>query len=91
MFRVGTSTTCPEGQRWSTIKLANGYEVCQISVGITGLVWAVLMIGKAIVRTGVTRENPMGMYNLYYHNNIFLQSFILMNITLFYRRRLGRS
>ncbi|KAK1121372.1 hypothetical protein K0M31_010666 [Melipona bicolor] len=60
MFRVGTSTTCPEGQRWSTIKLGNGYEVCQISVGITGLVWAVLMVGKAIVRTGVTRENPMG-------------------------------
>ncbi|XP_031840486.2 tectonin beta-propeller repeat-containing peroxin 23 isoform X3 [Nomia melanderi] len=60
MFRVGTSTTCPEGQRWSAIKLANGFEVCQISVGMTGLVWAVLMVGKALVRTGVTRENPMG-------------------------------
>ncbi|XP_011065676.1 PREDICTED: tectonin beta-propeller repeat-containing protein [Acromyrmex echinatior] len=60
MFRVGTSTTCPEGQRWSSIKLANGYEVCQISVGATGLVWAVLMVGKALVRTGVTRDNPMG-------------------------------
>ncbi|XP_053971353.1 tectonin beta-propeller repeat-containing protein isoform X1 [Hylaeus volcanicus] len=60
MFRVGTSTTCPEGQRWSAIKLATGYEVCQISVGMTGLVWAVLMDGKALVRTGVTRENPMG-------------------------------
>ncbi|OAD62069.1 Tectonin beta-propeller repeat-containing protein [Eufriesea mexicana] len=44
MFRVGTSTTCPEGQRWSTIKLTNGYEVSQISVGMTGLVWAVLMV-----------------------------------------------
>jgi len=62
MFRVGTSTTCPEGQRWSSIKLANGYEVCQISVGATSLVWAVLMIGKALVRTGVTRDNPMGKY-----------------------------
>ncbi|KMQ88829.1 tectonin beta-propeller repeat-containing [Lasius niger] len=60
MFRVGTSTTCPEGQRWSCIKLANGYEVCQISVGVTGLVWAVLMVGKALIRTGVTRDNPMG-------------------------------
>ncbi|XP_076684994.1 tectonin beta-propeller repeat-containing peroxin 23 isoform X3 [Andrena cerasifolii] len=60
MFRVGTSTTCPEGQRWSAIKLANGYEVSQISVGMTGLVWAVLMVGKGLVRTGVTRENPMG-------------------------------
>lgn len=61
MFRVGTSTTCPEGQRWSTIKLTNGHEVSQISVGMTGLVWAVLMVGKVIVRTGVTRENPMGI------------------------------
>lgn len=60
MFRVATSTTCPEGQRWSSIKLANGHEVCQISVGITGLVWAVIMTGKALVRTGVTRDNPMG-------------------------------
>lgn len=60
MFRVGTSTTCPEGQRWSSIKLANGYEVCQINIGVTGLVWAVLTIGKALVRTGVTRDNPMG-------------------------------
>ncbi|TGZ54256.1 Tectonin beta-propeller repeat-containing protein [Temnothorax longispinosus] len=47
-------------QRWSSIKLANGYEVCQISVGVTGLVWAVLMVGKALVRTGVTRDNPIG-------------------------------
>lgn len=60
MFRVGTSTTCPEGQRWSCIKLGNGYEVCQISVGVSGLVWAVLTVGKALIRTGVTRDNPMG-------------------------------
>ncbi|XP_015595651.1 tectonin beta-propeller repeat-containing protein [Cephus cinctus] len=60
MFRVGVSTTSPEGQRWSAIKLATGYEVCQVSVGLAGLVWAVLLNGKAVVRTGVTRENPMG-------------------------------
>lgn len=60
MFRVGVSSTSPEGQRWSAIKLATGYEVCQISVGVSGLVWAVLMNGKAVVRIGVTRENPMG-------------------------------
>ncbi|XP_017792248.1 PREDICTED: tectonin beta-propeller repeat-containing protein [Habropoda laboriosa] len=60
MFRVATSTTCPEGQRWSAIKLPSGYEVCQINVGVTGLVWAILMTGKALIRTGVTRENPMG-------------------------------
>lgn len=54
------SSTSPEGQRWSAIKLPTGYEVCQISVGVSGLVWAILMNGKAIVRIGVTRENPMG-------------------------------
>lgn len=56
------STISPEGQRWSPVKLGNGQEVCQIDVGATGLVWATLMDGKVIVRTGVTRENPMGQY-----------------------------
>ncbi|XP_008548798.1 tectonin beta-propeller repeat-containing protein isoform X1 [Microplitis demolitor] len=60
MFRVGVSSTSPEGQRWSAIKLSNGQEVSQVSVGVTGLGWAVLTDGKALVRTGVTRENPMG-------------------------------
>ncbi|XP_034938051.1 tectonin beta-propeller repeat-containing protein [Chelonus insularis] len=60
MFRVGVSSTSPEGQRWSAIKLLNGQEIAQISVGVTGLVWAILNDGKALVRTGVTRENPMG-------------------------------
>lgn len=60
MFRVGVSSTSPEGQRWSVIKLSSGQEVSQVSVGVTGLGWAVLTDGKALVRTGVTRENPMG-------------------------------
>lgn len=60
MFRVGVSTTSPEGLRWSAIKLPASYEVSQVSVGPSGLVWAVLQSGKAIVRTGITRENPMG-------------------------------
>ncbi|XP_011494826.1 PREDICTED: tectonin beta-propeller repeat-containing protein [Ceratosolen solmsi marchali] len=60
MFRVGVSTTSPEGQRWSAIKMPAGNEASQISVGVTGLVWLVLLNGKALIRTGVTRENPMG-------------------------------
>lgn len=60
MFRVGVSSTSPEGQRWSAIKLANGHEVSQVSVGVCGLVWAIITDGRALVRTGVTRENPMG-------------------------------
>lgn len=63
MFRVGVSTTSPEGLRWSAIKLPASYEVSQVSVGPSGLVWAVLQSGKAIVRTGITRENPMGKFS----------------------------
>ncbi|XP_011297277.1 tectonin beta-propeller repeat-containing protein [Fopius arisanus] len=60
MYRVGVSTTSPEGQRWSSIKLPNGLEVSQVAVGTSGLVWCILTDGKALVRTGITRENPMG-------------------------------
>lgn len=60
MFRTGVSTKSPEGVRWTNIPFPNGCEVCQISVGPTGLVWASLIDGRAIVRIGVTRENLLG-------------------------------
>jgi len=60
MFRTGVSTTAPEGLRWTSITVPPGCEVNQISVGPTGLVWAVLWNGRALVRAGVTRESPTG-------------------------------
>jgi tectonin beta-propeller repeat-containing protein 1 len=60
MFRTGVSTTAPEGLRWTSITVPPGCEVNQISVGPTGLTWAVLWNGRALVRAGVTRENPTG-------------------------------
>ncbi|KAJ8680209.1 hypothetical protein QAD02_015996 [Eretmocerus hayati] len=60
MFRVGVSTTSPEGLRWSAIPLPKGDEASQVSVGVSGLVWLTLLNGKALVRTGVSRENPTG-------------------------------
>lgn len=60
MFRTGVSTICPEGQRWTVITVPPGCEVNQISVGPTGLVWTVLWNGRALVRSGVTRDNPTG-------------------------------
>lgn len=60
MYRTGVSTNLPEGSRWTHIQTPNGCEVHQLSVGPTGLVWAVLLDGKALVRTGVTRENLQG-------------------------------
>lgn len=52
MFRSGVSTTSPEGLRWTAISTPAGCEVAQISCGPTGLVWACLFDGRAIVRTG---------------------------------------
>lgn len=60
MFRSGVSTSSPEGLRWTSISTPAGGELLQISVGPTGLVWAVLYNGRAIVRTGVTRDNLSG-------------------------------
>lgn len=48
MFRTGVSTTSPEGQKWNAIQTPS--EVCQISVGPTGLVWTALHNGRALVR-----------------------------------------
>jgi tectonin beta-propeller repeat-containing protein 1 len=60
MFRTGVGTTAPEGLRWTAIPVPPGCEVNQISIGPTGLVWAVLWNGRALVRAGVTRESLTG-------------------------------
>jgi len=62
MFRTGVSTTAPEGLRWTSIPVPAGCEVKQISIGPTGLVWAVLWNGRALVRAGVTRESLTGEF-----------------------------
>lgn len=61
MFRGGVSINAPEGLRWTAISTPVGSELSQLSVGPTGLVWAVLFNGRAIVRSGVTRDNLAGM------------------------------
>lgn len=91
MFRVGVSTTSPEGQRWSAIKTPNSYEAIQISVGPTGLAWVILTNGKALVRTGVCRENLMGKLS---HKSIQPEVNLLYKMFHFYnflRRRMGRG
>lgn len=52
MTRIGVSTACPEGLRWTAVSTPGSCEVAQISVGPTGLVWACLFDGRALVRTG---------------------------------------
>ena len=46
---------------WLHIPTPDKSEVSQISVGPTGLVWAVTWHGKALVRLGVTRIDPCGI------------------------------
>lgn len=60
LFRYGVTETSPEGSGWVPIKTPDKEEVNQISVGRTGLVWAVTWSGTALARVGVTRENIMG-------------------------------
>ena len=60
MFRTGVSTTSPEGLKWNAISTPTGCEVCQISVGSTGMVWASCQNGRAVVRAGVTRDTMTG-------------------------------
>lgn len=60
MFRTGVSTIAPEGLRWTAIPTPAGSELIQLSVGPTGLVWAVLYNGRVIARSGVTRDRLSG-------------------------------
>lgn len=56
VFRHGASTTSPEGLKWVSIITPSGCEVCQISAGVCGQVWAALVNGRALTRAGVTRD-----------------------------------
>lgn len=59
-FRQGVSANNPEGTGWLHIPTPETSEASQISIGPTGLVWAITWQGKALVRTGVTRLCPQG-------------------------------
>ena len=60
MFRTGISTKSPEGAKWISITVPSGYEIHQLDVGPTGLVWATLSDGRALIRMGVTRDSLSG-------------------------------
>lgn len=60
MFRTGVTTKSPEGAKWTAVPTPTGCEVSQLNVGPTGLVWAALLDGRALVRVGVTRDALSG-------------------------------
>lgn len=60
MFRTGVTTKSPEGAKWISVPVPPGCEINQLSVGPTGLVWAALLDGRALVRIGVTRDSLSG-------------------------------
>jgi tectonin beta-propeller repeat-containing protein 1 len=59
--RWGITHDTPEGTEWANVPtLENGQEVTSISVGPTGLVWAITYDGHALVRIGTNWETPLG-------------------------------
>ena len=64
--RTGVNSKCPEGIDWNEIKTPENKGLVQISVGPTGVVWGVTWDGLGIVRTGVSRDKPLGMINELY-------------------------
>ena len=60
MYRYGREHYCPEGKGWTEIIPEEGQEVFSISVGPTGLIWAVTWEGSALVRLGVSWEQVIG-------------------------------
>ena len=60
LYRAGISRACPEGATWEVVPTAEGWEILSVSVGPSGLLWAVTWAGTAIVRLGVTWQTLMG-------------------------------
>lgn len=60
MWRSGVGRLSPEGGRWSSVTLLPGCDVVSISCGATGLVWVIMLSGKALVRGGITGVTPTG-------------------------------
>uniref|UniRef100_T1J1H8 PCI domain-containing protein n=1 Tax=Strigamia maritima TaxID=126957 RepID=T1J1H8_STRMM len=60
MFRQGVTRDRPEGNGWIHVEGPDGSDVSNLSVGPTGLVWALNWDGGAYARTGVTRHKVTG-------------------------------
>ena len=61
VYRSGVSEKCPEGEKWIEIDSPQ-VSITQLSVGQSGVVWAVTWAGAAVVRVGVTYYQPTGEY-----------------------------
>ena len=60
MVRQGVDSSCPEGVKWKHVDTPPDADVTSLWVSRTGYVWAVTWDGNALVRIGVSRENPTG-------------------------------
>ncbi len=58
-FRAGINQLNPEGMAWQDIPTGEE-EIQSLSVGPTGLVWAVTWAGSILVRLGVDWQNVRG-------------------------------
>ncbi len=61
LYREGISQPCPEGTNWISID-SEDLNLVQISTGPSGLLWGVQWDGAVVVRTGISYQNPLGLY-----------------------------
>ena len=62
LHRSGVHHFCPEGVCWEEIPIDDvGTEVLSLSVGTSGLVWAVTWSGDLLIRVGVDMQNVKGI------------------------------
>ena len=66
LYRDGIAQSCPEGTRWIRIEGCEDFNLTQVSVGPSGLLWAIQWDGTPLVRIGITHENPIGVYLLHF-------------------------
>ena len=62
LYRDGIVQTCPEGTQWIRVEGCEDLNLTQISVGPSGLLWAIQWDGTALIRVGITHQNPIGLY-----------------------------
>jgi len=62
LYRDGIAQSCPEGTQWIRIDGCEDFNLTQVSVGPSGLLWAIQWDGTPIVRIGISHENPIGRF-----------------------------
>ena len=64
LYREGVCHSCPEGKSWIHVDVPSDLYLVQLSVGPSGLLWAITYDGEAVVRLGISHQNPLGKFTI---------------------------